>query len=411
MDCNKTGKQKFEQDQVARMLLHHDGCRAQGRSRVAAAPAWTLLALLTDRLEDGIVVIGPDQTVAWMNNAMEGLFGVSEYETIGMNAVEFISRCISPCLQDGEALKEDFIVSCFFGENIPVRRYCIAHTPARKVWVEYSSTVIPDGSGRGARLDTYHVNLDCGRTAASLQEYRQRCEVLAAVSSDPVISLDPDFTIASVSSPIRRLLGRDPDDLLGKHLSSIMAPDSVAEFQKACFRDRVSRGAAGRSDSAGDVCSIEVNLLDALNQPVTAVLRFSLVSDGEGGSAGIIAAVHCKTNDEPQREICSQLDRNIEHLACLGDRIRNPLAVIVGLSGMEDGEVARRIAEQAQIIDAVLTELDRGYVASLSVRQFLRKHYHLEDDVRSQAPPPVSAPPDGTLRRPGSSADTSTNRD
>jgi hypothetical protein len=121
--------------------------------------------------------------------------------------------------------------------------------------------------------------------------------------------------------------------------------------------------------------------------------------------------VHCKTNDEPQREICSQLDRNIEHLACLGDRIRNPLAVIVGLSGMEDGEVARRIAEQAQIIDAVLTELDRGYVASLSVRQFLRKHYHLEDDVRSQAPPPVSAPADGTLRRPGSSADTSTNRD
>lgn len=382
MDCDKTGKQKSEQEQVAGILLYHGSTHAHGEPRAAAASARDLLALLINRLDDGVVLIGPDQTVVWMNSAMEDLFGVSGYETIGMNAVEFVSLCISPCLLEGGSLKEDFIVSCFFCEDIPVRQHCITRNPDKRVWVEYSSTVIPDGQGRGARLDTYHVSQDSGRLEASLQEYRRRYDTLAAVSPDPVISLDTGLTITSVSAPVIGLLGRDPGDLAGMRLSSIMAPEFFAEFRKACFMDRVSRGAAGRSDTAGDVRSLEVSLINAQNQPVAVILRFAPVGDGEDGFTGIIAVARRKADDELRREVCSQLDRNIEHLACLGDRIRNPLTVIAGLTGLEDGEVARRITEQTQIIDGVLTELDRGYVASLSVRQYLKKHYRMGEDTR-----------------------------
>ena len=82
----------------------------------------------------------------------------------------------------------------------------------------------------------------------------------------------------------------------------------------------------------------------------------------------------------------AQLDQNIEHLACLGDRIRNPLAVIVGLADLQGGEIAEKIVKQAEIIDGVLRELDSGYAASLSAREFLRKH-HLRDDLDLDAPP------------------------
>ncbi|WP_317065382.1 PAS domain-containing protein [Methanoculleus caldifontis] len=385
MDCNRTGSRKSELEQVAGILLYYDSCCAQGKSRVAAGSVRDLLALLLERLDDGIVVIGPDQTVAWVNDAMEGLFGVSRYETIGMNAVEFVSRCISPCLLEGETLKEDFIVSCFFDEAIPARRYCIARTRERRVWVEYSSTVIPDGPGRGARLDTYHISPDCSRGEAGLQDCRRLYGVLAAVSSDPVISLDPDLMIMSASPPVRHLLGYDPDSLPGLHLSSIMASDSVVEFQKACFRGRASDGEMGLERPAGDMRSMEVTFLDAQNRPVAAVVAFLPVDDGEGGFAGIVAAVHDGAGGDLRHGVCAQLDENIEHLACLGDRIKNPLAVILGLAGLEDGEVARKIADQARIIDGVLTELDRGYVASLSVREFLRKHYGLKGDDRPGA--------------------------
>ncbi len=414
MNCNEIRRHKSEREQVAEILLYRGNCCAQGEFHVAAAPVRNLLALLVDCQEDGIVLIGPDQTVAWMNRAMEELFGVSGYETIGMNAVEFISLCVSPNIQDGEDLKADFIVSCFFCENIPARRYRTSRNPARRV--EYSSTVIPSGPDRGARLDTYHASLDSGRLETSLQEYRQRYDFLAAFSSSLVVSLDPGLTITSVNPSVRRLLGHNPNDLTGKHLSFIMTPDSVAQFQKACFLDRVSRGSTGGSNPAEGACTMEANLMDARSQQVAVTFGFSLVGDGEGGLTGIVAVAHPKTgdrNDEYLRqEVCSQLDRNIEHLACLGDRIRNPLAVIIGLADLQDSEVARKITEQAQIIDGIVTELDRGYVASLNIRQFLKKHHHLGDDAALGVPPPSRAetpslsPANGMPCRPGSSTDT-----
>jgi PAS domain S-box-containing protein len=404
-NCHRTGKQKSEQEQVAEALLYRGCCYAQDDAHTAASTR-NLLALLVDRQEDGIVLIGPDQTVAWMNKAMEKLFGMSGYETIGMNAIEFISFCISPNLLDGEDLKEDFIVSCFFCENIPARQYCMSRAPARKARVEYSSTVIPAGPARGARLDTYHVNRDSDRAETSLQEYRQRYDLLEAFSSDLVISLDPGLKITSVSPSVKGLLGHNPDDLAGKHLSSIMARDSISEFQKACFLNCVSRGSAEASNPAGGVRGMETVLMNAQNQPVTVTFGFSPVDDGEGSLTGIIAVAHKKTDEHLWQEACSQLDRNTEQLACLGDRIRNPLAVIIGLADMHGGEVARKISEQALIIDEIVTELDREYVASLSVRQYLRKHYHLGDDAQLQAPSPTSGSADCTPCRSGSPTGT-----
>ncbi|MCM2466836.1 hypothetical protein DIC75_11075 [Methanoculleus sp. CWC-02] len=403
-NCHRTGKQKSEREQIAEMLLYRSSCSAQDASR-AAVSARDLLVLLVDRWEDGIVLVAPDQTIAWMNEAMEGLFKVSRYETIGMNAVEFISLCISPNLLDGENLKADFIGSCFFCENIPARRYCTSRTLAGGVCVEYSSIVIPGGPARGARLDTYHVSQDSSRAETGLKEYRQRYDFLTAFSSDLIISLDPGLTITLVSPSVKGLLGHNPEDLAGKHLSSIMARDSIAEFQKACFLDRVSRGSTGCSDPAVSVRWMETTLIDAQDQPVAVIFGFSPIGDSEGSPTGIIAVAHRKIDDHLRQEVASQLDRNIEQLACLGDRIKNPLAVIVGLADLQDGEAARKISEQARSIEGVVMELDREYVASLSVRQFLRKHYDLGDDARLQVAPSGSGSAEGISCRPGSSTD------
>jgi len=410
MSCHRTGKQKTEQEQVVAALLYRGSCCAQDDAHTAVSTR-SLLALLVDRQEDGVVLIGPDQTVAGMNKAMEDLFGISGYETIGMNAVEFISFCITPNLLDGERLKEDFIVSCFFYENIPARRYCMPRAQANKVWVEYSSTVIPAGPGRGARLDTYRLNQASNRSETSLQEQRQRYDFLMAFSSDLIISLDPGLTITSISSSVKGLLGHNPDDLAGKHLSSIMARDSVAQFQKACFLNRVSRGSAGGSDPAGDVRGMEATFMDAQNQPVAVIFGFSQVDDGEGNLTGLIAVARRKTDEHLRRDVCLQLDRNIEQLACLGDRIRNPLAAIVGLADLQGDEVARKISEQALIIDGIVSGLDREYVASLSVRQYLQKHYHLGGGAQQKSTHIRSGSADGASCRPDPPTDTSTTPD
>lgn len=69
-----------------------------------------------------------------------------------------------------------------------------------------------------------------------------------------------------------------------------------------------------------------------------------------------------------------QIDKNIEQLAILGDHIRNPLTVIVGLADLHESEISEKIIHQARIIDDIVTQLDRGWIESEKIKEFLRKY-------------------------------------
>jgi len=76
-----------------------------------------------------------------------------------------------------------------------------------------------------------------------------------------------------------------------------------------------------------------------------------------------------------KREAYEQIERNIEQFAILGDHIRNPLAVIVGLADLTEGTASEKILGQAKMIDAIIDQLDRGWIESEKVREFLRRYY------------------------------------
>ncbi len=78
--------------------------------------------------------------------------------------------------------------------------------------------------------------------------------------------------------------------------------------------------------------------------------------------------------DRMKRETYAQLGKNIEQFAILGDHIRNPLQVIVGCAEMIDDPLAEKILDQSDRINGIIAQLDRGWVESANVRQFLRKH-------------------------------------
>jgi len=77
--------------------------------------------------------------------------------------------------------------------------------------------------------------------------------------------------------------------------------------------------------------------------------------------------------DQMKRETYAQLEKNIEQFAILGDHIRNPLQVIVGYAEMIDDPLARKILDQSDRIDEIVTQLDQGWMESANVRRFLRR--------------------------------------
>ena len=72
-----------------------------------------------------------------------------------------------------------------------------------------------------------------------------------------------------------------------------------------------------------------------------------------------------------------QINRNIEQLAILNDEIRNPLQVITGYALLDDGESSDKILNQIHIIDKLINELDKRWLESDKIREYLMKHHNL----------------------------------
>ena len=85
-----------------------------------------------------------------------------------------------------------------------------------------------------------------------------------------------------------------------------------------------------------------------------------------------------KQMEVAQRNALTQIEKNIEQFAILGDHIRNPLAVIIGLTCMLAEDIAHKVLFQAKEIDRIITRIDIGWIESEKVRNILKKYYAIE---------------------------------
>ena len=100
--------------------------------------------------------------------------------------------------------------------------------------------------------------------------------------------------------------------------------------------------------------------------------EFNLIQTLASDLAFALAATEL---EEQKRGAYEQLSENILQFAALIDEIRNPLAVLTGLVELkvEDEELLREIMEQIYKIDKVCDKLEKGWVETEKVREFLEK--------------------------------------
>ena len=91
--------------------------------------------------------------------------------------------------------------------------------------------------------------------------------------------------------------------------------------------------------------------------------------------ASFIDITDRKEMEVVKRNALEQIEKNIEQFAILGDHIRNPLAVIIGLSSLAPGDITDKIILQAREIDRIVTQLDMGWIESEKVREFVKRYY------------------------------------
>jgi hypothetical protein len=89
-------------------------------------------------------------------------------------------------------------------------------------------------------------------------------------------------------------------------------------------------------------------------------------------------ALNYLRSSDREREAFARISKSIGILSVLNDEIRNPLTIIAGFFELEGGSYTDRIIKQVNRIDSVINRLDGGFLESVKIYEFLRKHYGRE---------------------------------
>lgn len=200
-------------------------------------------------------------------------------------------------------------------------------------------------------------------------------------SINPIAILDPDFTIRYMNRSLLAMMDyQKEEELSGKHSGSLFGSPQVFDTIRETLPKQGS-------------WSGEISLIKNNKTPFFVLTCMNLVKDETGKpiciTASFIDITDRKQMESVKKKTLGQIAQNIEQFAILGDHIRNPLAVIMGLSSLAPGEITDKIILQSREIDRIITQLDAGWVESDKVREFIKRYYKADPADKEQ---PESVP-------------------
>jgi len=179
--------------------------------------------------------------------------------------------------------------------------------------------------------------------------------------------LNLDFNITYVNQSLLRMMECDREqELSGKNSCQFFGSEQIFDE----IRDMLQKNGSWYG---------ETTLIKYNKSPFFALIWMNLIKDETGKPICIMVSfidiTDRKQMETAKKKALEQIEQNIEQFAILGDHIRNPLAVIMGLSSLAPGEISDKIILQAREIDRIVTQLDRGWVESEKVRDFIKRYY------------------------------------
>jgi PAS domain S-box-containing protein len=232
---------------------------------------------------------------------------------------------------------------------------------------EFSSNpIISDGVFKGVQVIGRDIT-ERKKTELALEESARQYGHLIANINDALFSLDENGVVTYMSPVITRMIGYPPDHLIGHSYEEFIFPEDLPDV-----RD-----------------SFQKTLLD---EPVKTTFRI-VTADGDVrymksssrgnrdgikicGITGILTDITAeKQLEEIKKERFVEIEQNLEYLAILNDKIRNPLSVITGIADAMDIPEKDVILNCVWEIDGIIQQLDRGWLQSEKIRKYLIKHY------------------------------------
>jgi len=275
------------------------------------------------------------------------------YEHIELAQIPFADLWMEPESKDLflQALRNHGSV-----ENLATKFHSKTRGPR---WVLISAGILPDNQ--------FVVTLVDITDRKSAEEALLIKDHAISSSINAIAILDLDLNITYVNHSLLRMMEYPNEtEIIRKNTRHLMASRQVFEE----IRDQLP----DKGTWFGEVTLLKYN-----GSPFHVQFYANLVRDEAGKPVCVmfwfIDITDRKRMEDAKRTALEQVEKNIEQFAILGDHIRNPLAVIVGLSSLAPGDITDKIILQAREIDRIVTQLDMGWIESEKVREFIKRYY------------------------------------
>ena len=209
---------------------------------------------LSDFIENAAVAlhwVGEDGTILWANKAELQLLGYARAEYVGHNIKEFhidehVIRDILCRLKNNEVL-----------DGAEARLRCKDGTTR---YVSINSSVYREGENF---VHTRCVTLDL-TAQKRVTEVQQRLSAIVESSDDAIISKDMNGIIRSWNQGAERIFGYRPEEIIGRHISTLAVPERIDEIPDILGRlakgERVDHYQTKRKTKHGKVLTISLTV-------------------------------------------------------------------------------------------------------------------------------------------------------
>lgn len=233
----------------------------------------------------------------------------------------------------------------------------------------------PDNSINGVIGIAYDITEQV-RAAERIRFEQERAHQYLNVAEVMILAFDRHGTITLVNRRGCEFLGLSHDQIIGNNwFDQFLPPTEWLEARK--FFHEFFQG------WYGDCSRFQGEILTSDGSPRIISWFMHAIRSPSGKCIGILASGKDITRERQleaeKTAAVRQIEKNIAKFAVLNDQIRNPLSIILTLASLSDDQkFADKISEQVTKIDSIVHDLDRRWVESEKVLEFLRKHHQFD---------------------------------
>ena len=326
----------------------------QERIQRSLDEANTLLEGMFESLGDIVGVQFPDQTILRYNRAGYEALGMTPEEVIGRKCYELIGRD-RPC----EVCATRAAVRSKRQERLE------KYVPEMGRYLECWSTPVLDENG-DVLLIVEHLHDITDRVLAmdALRESEATARALINAPTDAISLVGADGRVIDVNETMIKRYGKGREAIIGRHIGEIFPADTARE-RVARLATVLELGVPVRFEEPG-ITGWYDTVIYPIRDETGRIVRAAMIARD---------ITDRKQFERVRQEAFSQIEQNMEQFAILGDHVRHPLQVILARAElMEDEETAEKVREQVRRINDYITSLDRGWIESRKIREFLRRN-------------------------------------